>query len=180
MKTYIALLRGINVSGHKKVPMADLRSMLQKMGFKDISTYIQSGNVVFSSDEKDSQTLEEQIKKRIQDTFGFEVPVLVKSVAEFKKMIQQNPFTEAENLEKNQVYFVLLRDIPLKEKVAIFQKEEFKNEKFEFTTDCVYLLCQDGYGRAKLNNNLVERKLKVEATTRNYRTMAKLLEMAEK
>ncbi len=180
MKTYIALLRGINVSGHKKVPMADLRSMLRKMGFQDISTYIQSGNVVFSSDESNSHTLEKQIKQRIQGTFGFEVPVLVKSIAEFKKIIQQNPFTEAESLEKNQVYFVLLRDRPLQERVAVFQKEEFKNEKFEVTEGCVYLLCQNGYGRAKLNNNLVEQKLKVEATTRNYRTMAKLLEMAEK
>lgn len=180
MTTYIALLRGINVSGQKKLPMAYLRGMLHKMDFKDISTYIQSGNVVFDMDEKDTETLEEEIKRNIQDTFGFDVPVLVKSKTDFEQIIQQNPFTDREVLENNQVYFVLLKNTPEKEKLITLQKEEYQNEKFVITEDCVYLLCQNGYGNAKLSNNLIERKLKVSATTRNYRTMAKLLERAEK
>lgn len=179
MPTYIALLRGVNVSGQKKIPMAELRNMLGKMAFKDVSTYIQSGNVVFTSDEKDTITLEAKIKKYIKDTFKFDVPVLVKSKTDFDKIIQQNPYTELEALEHKQVYFVLLQNAPNTENVEAFQKEVYENEKFVIGENCVYLLCNKGYGNAKLNNNLVERKLKVEATTRNYQTMVKLLEKAE-
>ena len=180
MNTYIALLRGINVSGHKKIPMADLRSMLHKMDFKDVSTYIQSGNVVFTSDQKDTTILEKKIKEHIQDTFGFEVPVLVKSKMDLEKIILQNPYKDAEALENKQIYFVLLQNAPEKEKMEAFKKEVYQNEDFILKEDCVHLLCRNGYGNAKLNNNLVERKLKVEATTRNYRTMTKLLEIAGK
>ncbi len=177
MPTYIALLRGINVSGQKKIPMAELRNMLHKMAFKDVSTYIQSGNVVFASDEKDTVILEAKIKRHIKDTFKFDVPVLVKSKTDFEKIVQQNPYTDPEDLENKQVYFVLLQNAPNTENVEAFQKVVCENEKFVIGENCVYLLCKNGYGNAKLNNNLVERKLKVEATTRNYRTMVKLLEM---
>lgn len=178
MNTYIALLRGINVSGQRKVPMADLRSMLHRMDFINIFTYIQSGNVIFGSDNKDTAILEERIKQQIRDSFGFEVPILVKSEADFRKIIEKNSFIDPEALEQNQVYFVLLKNTPEKDRLMKFEKERFENEKFSLTEECVYLLCEKGYGKAKLNNNLIERKLKVEATTRNYRTMMKLWEMA--
>lgn len=177
MKTYIALLRGINVSGQKKIPMADLRAMLEKLNFQNVTTYIQSGNIVFASSEMDTGILEERIKAGIQKTFGFDVPVLVKSKNDLKNTLQQNPYTDPEAIEKKLVYFVLLKNVPAPEMVKAFQNESFDNEQFFITEDCVYLLCQTGYGKAKLNNNLIERKLKVEATTRNYRTMVKLLEM---
>jgi len=180
MKPYIALLRGINVSGQKKMPMADLRAMLEKLNLKNASTYIQSGNIVFSSDGNNTHILEDIIKTEIRNTFGFDVPVLVKSKSDFETVLKQNPYTDQEAIEKKQVYFVLLKEKPSPELVETFQKEAFANEKFFITDDCVYLFCQTGYGKAKLNNNLIERKLKVEATTRNHRTMLKLLEMARK
>lgn len=104
--------------------------------------------------------------------------MLVKSKADFEKIFRKNPFKDVEALEKNQVYFILLKKNPDKEKMIALQKEIYKTEKFVIDDDCVYLLCENGYGKAKFNNNLVERKLKVEATTRNYRTMVRLLEMA--
>ncbi len=178
MNIYIALLRGVNVSGQKKIPMAELRNMLNKMDYKDVSTYIQSGNVVFTSAEKNTETLEKEINRRIQDSFGFDVPVLVKSKTDLGKIIQQNPYTNPEALENKQVYFVLLQNAPNTENIEAFQTDVYQNEKCLITKDCVYLLCINGYGNAKLNNNLIERKLKVKATTRNYRTMLKLMEMA--
>ena len=178
MRTYIALLRGINVSGKNKVPMAELRDMLKKMNFKNVFTYIQSGNVVLSSNASSTHALEEKIKLQILDTFGFDIPVLVKPVKHFKKLIHQNPYQDLEAIENNQVYFVLLQNKPDIDLVENLKNEVFQNENFTVIGDCVHLLCRKGYGRAKLNNNALEKKLNVNATTRNYRTMVKLLEMS--
>lgn len=177
MTTYIVLLRGINVSGHKKIKMADLREALEKLDFQNVDTYIQSGNIVLRSGEKNTLVLSEKIKKAIGNTFGFTVPVLVKSRDDFKAIFERNPFTTNEELEDKRVYFVLLNDKPKPHLVEAMSGETFLNERFLITDDCVYLSCLKGYGNAKLNNNLLERKLKVEATTRNHMTMVKLLEM---
>jgi uncharacterized protein (DUF1697 family) len=159
--------------------MADLRSMLEKINFHKIATYIQSGNVVFNTAEKDSSILEHKISRAIQHTFGFDVPVLVKSKTDFVKILEKNPYGHQKAIEENRVYFVLLKNVPAQERVKTFEKEVYPNEKFVVTKECVYLLCQNGYGKAKLDNNRIEGKLKVEATTRNYRTMVKLMEMCQ-
>lgn len=162
------------------MPMAELRKMLENMNFQNVQTYIQSGNVVFNAPENNKGFLEEKISVGIQEVFGFEVPVLVKSRRDIENLLKENPYTDPEALENNHTYFVLLKNKPDEEHVKAFEKDTFENEQFFITSNCVYLLCQRGYGKAKLNNNLIERKLKVEATTRNYRTMAKLLEMTRK
>ena len=179
METYIALLRGINVSGQKKVPMADLRNMLDTLNFRNTKTYIQTGNIVFDSRENDTYVLEEKIKGGIRSTFGFDVPVLVKSKNEFERILQRNPYTDPEAIDKKQVYFVLLKKAPEEKFIEEFSEDSYENEVFFIAGACVYLFCKAGYGKAKLDNNRIERKLKVEATTRNFRTMTKLLEMAK-
>jgi len=161
------------------MPMVDLRAMLEKLNLQNVTTYIQSGNIAFDSTETDIGILEKRIKTGIQAVFGFDVPVLVKSKSNFESIIIQNPYTDKETIEKKQVYFVLLKSIPAPELVKALQIEIYENEKCFVSEDCVYLFCQTGYGKAKLNNNLIERKLKVEATTRNYRKMMKLLEMSK-
>lgn len=179
MVTYIALLRGINVSGHKKIKMADLRVMLQKMNFEDLETYIQSGNVVFKSDDSNMLSLEEKIKKGIAETFGFDVPVLVKTRIELLKILKESPFTKAEDIEANKIYYVLLKNEPEQAVIANINQENYPNELFIITKNCVYLNCINGAGKAKLNNNIIEKKLEVEATTRNHRTMLKLIELSQ-
>ncbi|WP_273568187.1 DUF1697 domain-containing protein [Maribacter halichondriae] len=178
MKTYIALLRGINVSGHKKIKMADLRTMLEELDFKKVETYIQSGNIVFGSSEKFLHVLEQMIQKEILKTFDFDVPVLVRTYDELKSIFEKNPFTDQVDIEKKQVYFAILKETPAPDLMAAFKKEKFDHEEFLATGNCIYLNCLKGAAEAKLSNNLIERKLKVSATTRNYRTMLKLLEMA--
>ena len=178
MKTYIALLRGINVGGKKKLPMADLRAMLKDMGFSNVKTYIQSGNVVFQSHEEGTGALEVSIETCIKSSFGFEGPVLVKTKSEFEKIVTGNPFADSRAISRKQVYFVLLKNPPEKERSSTLGMESYANEDFTITDQCVYLLCKTGYGKAKLNNNRIEGKLKVQATTRNYATVVKLLEMA--
>jgi uncharacterized protein (DUF1697 family) len=178
MTTYIALLRGINVSGRKQVKMETLRTMIRELGFEAVSTYIQSGNIVFRANHSDSKTLGKLIEHHIQKTFDHEVPVLVISIHEFMRIFNLNPFNNPDSAEQNRLYYVLLFKKPAPEQIAVLNNERFDMERFVIATDCVYLSCQNGYGNAKLNNNLVENKLKVVATTRNHRTMIKLIEMA--
>jgi uncharacterized protein (DUF1697 family) len=179
MPKQIAFLRGINVSGQKKVPMAELRALLTKKGFLDVKTYIQSGNLVLKEADVSVPETKVTLEETIKTHFGFEVPVLVKSLTDLHKIIRNNPFSKKEDLESNRVYFVMLFSPPEKEKLAFFREEIYPNESWELVGDCLYLSCKNGYGNAKLNNNLVERKLNVQATTRNYRTMMKLIEMGE-
>lgn len=180
MQTYIALLRGINVSGQKKIKMVDLRQLLAQIGFKDVVTYIQSGNIVLKTEERNPRALEKTIASEIHESYGFDVPVLVKSKEEIQDIIEKNPFDNSEDLETNRIYFVLLKEVPKKDLTEALVNETFTNEKFIITGNCVYLCCAKGYGNAKCDNNFFERRLKVPATTRNYRTMTKLLEMSEK
>ncbi|WP_136465967.1 DUF1697 domain-containing protein [Flagellimonas onchidii] len=176
MKSYIALLRGINVSGQKKIKMADLTQSLKREGFCKVRTYIQSGNVVFASDKNDVEKLQNNMHKVILDDFGFEVPVLILTVEELVQVLKESPYADEPN-EKG-LYYVLLKTVPDDKLVKTFNQLDFENEDFHVTERCVYLNCKAGFGKAKLNNNFVERKLKVEATTRNLKTMQKLVEMA--
>ncbi len=177
MKTFIVLLRGINVSGQKQIKMADLRSMLEKNNFENVRTYIQSGNVVLDSKETAIPLLEATISAAIKATFGFEIPVLVKLKGDIQDILKRNPFEETANNSDKRLYYVLLKTAPDRDLVKAFETERYENEGFSVASDCVYLVCNKGYGNAKLNNNLIERKLKVEATTRNHRTMLRLVEM---
>jgi uncharacterized protein (DUF1697 family) len=172
MKTYIALLRGINVSGQKKILMVDLRALLESIGFKEVRTYIQSGNVVFLAEE--ATGLSEAISNAILEKYGWEVPVLVCTAAEITNVLSNCPFSEEEKVKS---YFTLFQEIPSKENTQEFTNLDFPGEEFHMTPTCLYFFCANGYGRVKMNNNLIERKLKVRATTRNYRTLLKLTEL---
>jgi uncharacterized protein (DUF1697 family) len=178
MSTYIALLRGINVGGQKKIKMAELRMFLVTLGFENVLTYIQSGNIIFDSNEKDRVKLEIQISEAIREHYGFEVPVVVKTRKEIEKLLKNNPYQDSEDLKSNKIYFVLLKEKPRIEDIKTTSTVLFDNEKFLITAECVYLRCALGAGKAKCTNNFFENKLKVAATSRNYRTMTKLLELS--
>ena len=175
MTTYIALLRGINVSGQKKVPMAVLRELLSKSGFKKIGTYIQSGNVIFQSLEQNKSILEKMIQSNIQEHFGFLVPTLVKAPEEIRAILDEFPFSEE---KREGSYFTLLYEIPSEKLVNSISKEVCHNEEFIIKRDCVYFYPVKGYGKTKCDNNFFERKLNITATTRNYKTMLKLLSLS--
>ncbi|MEM9075822.1 MAG: DUF1697 domain-containing protein [Bacteroidota bacterium] len=176
MKKYIALLRGINVGGHKKIKMADLREVLSSHAFQEVQTYIQSGNILFRTEEQIPLELSEKINHIIKDSFGFDVPVLVLSAEELPKILNGNPFTGKQ--EENHLFFTLLKSYPKQERVSLFNEYQFKNEDFHISENCVYLSFTGSYRNAKLNNNFIENKLGVEATTRNLKTMQKLLELS--
>ncbi|MEW4923821.1 DUF1697 domain-containing protein [Algibacter sp. 2305UL17-15] len=172
MHTYIALLRGINVSGQKKIPMAELRELLSKAGLKNVQTYIQSGNVVFQSSEESKEKLELKIHNAIKAHFGFEVPILVKTPKELQQIFDDCPFPEDKKINS---YFMMLYSAANKDLVNEVSKLSYPNEAFKITDNAVYFYCSTGYGKAKFSNNFFERKLKVTATARNYKTMVKLV-----
>lgn len=175
MKTYIALLRGINVGGKKKVLMAELRDLLTDIGLKNVKTYIQSGNIIFNFEDKATIKLEEEISNAIQLHFGFDVPVLVKTHQELQQIFDTCSFSEE---KKQKSYFSLLYSAPNEIVRDDISKTDYQNDTVEITQNCVYLYPALGYGKTKYNNNFFERKLKVTATARNYKTMLKLLELA--
>ncbi len=175
MKTYIALLRGINVGGHKKILMAELREILEKAGFRNVQTYIQSGNIILQSTISDRKEIESLIKKTIHDHYGFEVPTIIKSHSEIRSILDNCPFSSE---KKENSHFMLLYNKPDKELVEKANTISYPNEEFVIAADCVYFYCSTGYGRTKFGNSFIIKKLKVPNTARNYRTMMKILEIS--
>jgi len=176
MNTYIALLRGINVGGHKKVPMAELRKLLTSAGFRDVKTYIQSGNVILNTSGKSQHKIESQISKSILEHFKFEVPVIVRTREDLLVIFEACPFSE---VQKEKSYFILLSDIPEAKFVDEVSTISYENEAFKIVNDCLYFYSSVGYGRTKFNMSALERKLNVRATSRNYKTMLKLLSLSQ-
>ncbi len=176
MKTYIALLRGINVGGHRKVPMVKLRKLLADSGFENVTTYIQSGNVVFQTDNENLRELEKKIHETILVNFGFEVSVIVRNRRQLQKIFNDCPFSEQ---KKNDSYFAMFSKIPETNLVKEASKKTYENEEYEIINDCLYLYCANGYGKAKFSLNYFEKKLNISATSRNYKTMLKLLSLSQ-
>ncbi len=182
MNRYIALLRGINVSGQKKIKMADLKELFLELGFSSVITYIQSGNVVFESNKTELNDISVTIHQGIAEKFGFDVPVLILKPDTLELIYSQNPFKqklEKGAIEDKKMYFTLLESAPDVVSVKELENASFGDEKFAITDKVVYFYAANGYGKTKLNNNFFERKLKTKATTRNLKTVLKLLEMSD-
>jgi len=171
-EVYIVLLRGINVSGKNKIPMADLRDLLDNLQFQNVQTYIQSGNIILKSD-KSKTAICEIIKEGILSKFGFNISVIVKTIPEWQKAIEKYPFS-TEN-EKIVAFTFLDRASEIKE----IEIKNIDEDQYKLVDDVVYLYCPLGFGKTKLTNNILEKKLDVVATTRNLRTTLKLLELAQ-
>ncbi len=175
---YISLLRGINVSGQKKIKMLDLREMYTDLGFESVASYIQTGNVVFESPKvTETKALEAIIKQGIKGKFDFDVSVMVRTREEWQNTINNNPLFDKEKDIKH-FCVTLLGEIPEQEYLDSIADFKHNNDQFTIIDRAIYLYCPDGYGRTKLTNNFFEKKLKVRATTRNWRTILKLREVA--
>jgi uncharacterized protein (DUF1697 family) len=177
---YITLLRGINVSGKNIIKMTELTAMMETLKFKNIKTYIQSGNIVFSDSSSDTQKLEAKIKAAILKTFGHTVPVLVIEASVFSEVIKKNPYLKEAKSDNSFWHVTLLSHLPETEKVKLLQTGEYGSTTFKYVNKAIYLYTPDGYGNTKLSNTFIESKLKVSATTRNWKTMLTLQEMTEK
>ncbi len=179
METYIAILRGINVSGQKKIKMADLRIYLEELNFKNVQTYIQSGNIIFQDKSQNLKVLENIIEKKILEKTGFEVKTIVKTPSEIESVLANNPFLADQNKDPERLYVTFLAEFPLPVHIEKLKDLDYSPEEFVLDGNNIYLFSPHGYGRAKMNNNFFENKLKVSATTRNWKTVNKLDELAK-
>ena len=169
------MLRGINVSGQKKISMIDLKKLFESLGFKNVRTYIQSGNVIFEDSSRDILKIRNKIEKKIKETFGFEVVIIIRTTKELLKIIENNPFSK----KVEGVYVSFLSNKSGEFDIKEINKFKDKSEEFVIFSKEVYFYCPNGYGRTKLNNNFFEKKLKVSATTRNWKTVNALCVMSK-
>ncbi|MGK0364832.1 MAG: hypothetical protein ACI85O_001892 [Saprospiraceae bacterium] len=179
MTKKIALLRGINVGGKRKVLMADLRQLLEGNGFTDVKTYIQSGNVIFTlKEELDNLEIAKKIETVISDNYEFDVPVVVRTAEEWERAIKDSPFYEADMEDISQLHLTFLKEKPTDENQEKTETYDYPPDKFIIKNTEIYILCLGKYHKTKLSNTFFEKKLKVSTTTRNWKTVLKLLELS--
>lgn len=179
MQNFISILRGINVSGHKKILMAELKALYENLKFREVKTYIQSGNIVFKSDSKlFNIQLAKKIEKEIFAKYNFEVPVIIRTKEELKNIIDQNPFIKEKNIDLKKLHVTFLSETPAKNKIEQIKEVNFSLDKFIIKEKEIYLHIPNSYGETKLSNKFFENKLKVTATTRNWNTVNKIFELA--
>ncbi|GJM42517.1 MAG: hypothetical protein DHS20C20_27990 [Ardenticatenaceae bacterium] len=175
MKTFIALLRGINVGGHNKLPMRELVQLLESLGLANVKTYIQSGNVVFQSERTDLPALSNEIGTAVQESHGFTPRVLLLSLADLQTAVSQNPFPATDDQHKT-LHFYFLESAPPDPDLAKLEAAKSESEQFKLIDRVFYLYAPEGIGRSKLAEK-VERALGVAATARNWRTVGKIIGM---
>ena len=174
MKTYVALLRGINVGGHNRVSMPELREVFAALGAGDVATYVQSGNVVFASDGTPSG-LVDAIETSIRRDLGLDVTVLLRTHAQLAKIIAGNPFAAADPAK---LLVTFLAGKPDGARVRKLDPDTGRPDRFRLVGQELYVHCPNGYGRTKLTNAFFERQLGVAATTRNWKSVTKLSGLA--
>ena len=189
MPTHVALLRGINVGGHNKVPMAQLRELVAGLGHAEVATYIQSGNVVFSAAEKDSAALAAALEEAIAATFGFKVRVVVLSRADLGRVAADNPYPDEPNPKLVHVVFLTAKPGPeLAARVAdarrrAEQKQPDTRDTAQVKGRAIFLHTPDGFGRSELAAQIAggsrSKAGEVAGTARNWATVTKLLAMCD-
>jgi uncharacterized protein (DUF1697 family) len=177
MKTYIALFRGINVGGTNVLPMKDLVALLENIGSQNVNTYIQSGNAVFQNREEDASLLSKKIRAAIKKSHGFEPQVLLLEPEEIERVVESNPFPEAES-EPKTLHVHFLASMPKNPDLGALESIKSDRERFVLKDGVFYLHAPEGIGRSKLAAN-AEKLLGVALTGRNWRTVCTVMEMAK-
>jgi uncharacterized protein (DUF1697 family) len=177
MPTYIALLRGINVTGHKMIKMPALKTMFEEAGCQEVRTYIQSGNVVFTHPEKDAVKLRKHLEVSLEKALGYHVPILLRNPAQMAAIVATNPFpVDLPELGKF-MYVCFLENAPNEAAIQSIVPYTNPQEQLQVKGSEAYVYYSTGLGKAKLTNAVIERKLGM-ATMRNWNTVNTLLEMS--
>jgi uncharacterized protein (DUF1697 family) len=179
MATYFSLLRGINVGGEKKIAMKDLLSLYKDVGFKNVKTYVNSGNVIFNSELREISRLNALLERKIQETFGFDIPVVVMTVTEMEKVVQNNPFTKDRKIGVDKLYVTFLSEKPDERRILEMSIISAEADRYILREREAYLYIPGFYSKTKFSNAFFERHLKVMATTRNWKTVLALLDLAK-
>jgi uncharacterized protein (DUF1697 family) len=187
MPTHVALLRGVNIGPNKRVPMPALRKLVESLGHEDVSTYIASGNVLFTSKQKDTGKVAKEIEKGIADEIGVTCRVLVLTRAELAKVVKDNPYEDEPNPKAVHASFLLDDPTPgMRKRIAAAEekaREKGSRDEAKIVRRTLFIHTPDGYGRSELNAQLARGGSKDDpraaGTARNWATVTKLLELCD-
>jgi uncharacterized protein (DUF1697 family) len=177
MGKFISLLRGINVSGQKKIRMEDLRALYASLEFSNVESYIQSGNVVFESTDTDKENIRSQIESAILTKYGFAVQVFLLTGKDLARVVRNNPYNQNKTAPSTALYVTFLSEPLAAGVLDRLSKVSSGEDSFKSSDREVYLYCPGGYGRTKYTNSAIEKAAGIPATTRNWKTVNKLFEM---
>ncbi|MDR6967434.1 uncharacterized protein (DUF1697 family) [Flavobacterium arsenatis] len=179
MTTHLALLRGINVSGHNMIKMEALKTTLEAIGFQNVTTYIQSGNVFVDTDEENAPKVGFLIKQEIFKVFGHEVPVIVIAKEDLTACFKNNPFLKEKEADSKKLYVSFVSIALKKESINDLKMSQFKPDEVAIDENRIFIKYAVGAGKTRFDQKYIEKKLNVTATIRNWNTVTQLLKMFE-
>ncbi|MCY4071798.1 MAG: DUF1697 domain-containing protein [Chloroflexi bacterium] len=179
MPVLISFLRGINVGGHKKIKMAELRGLYTSLGLLDTRTILQSGNAIFKTDQTDLALVQVRIEEGIRDQFGFDVRVMLRGTADFRSIFDHHPFTDEQCSETKKMVIVFLSDCPSLDDVDKLRASNPGREFIHADGNELFVFYTDGQARSKLDNSRIERALGLASTARNWNTCQRLLKLLD-
>ena len=177
LQKWMILLRAVNVSGKNIIKMEKLRELLGKAGFKNVKTYIQSGNIVLESDIDNPDTLAKNIENLIETNFGYQVPAIVRSEEVYSALIKNNPFKEHSFAENEKLYVSFLKNSPSDADIKIVEAYSNEKEVFKVLGSQIYVVCVKDGSKLQFSNAFLEKKLKIAATTRNWASVNKIFNL---
>ena len=180
MSRTICMLRGINVSGKNKIAMADLKAAFERDGFQSVSTYIQSGNILFEMPGEGEKKLVSRVSQLIAEAWSYEVGVVIRSAGEMQRVVENNPWLTEKGIDLSKVHVTFLDEKPAVQGLRALDVFDQQGDTFRVVGREIYVHCPNGYGRTRLNNAYFEKKLGRVATTRNWKTVNTLCGLAEK
>lgn len=179
MTTHLALLRGINVSGHSMIKMEALKITLEAIGFQNVQTYIQSGNVFVDTEEENAAAVGFKIKQQIFKVFGHEVPVVVIAKEDLEACFKNNPFLKEKNLDSKKLYVAFISTTLSNTSMNDLRISQFKPDEASIDGNKIFIKYAIGAGKTRFDQKYIEKKLNVIATIRNWNTVTQLLKMFE-
>ncbi|MFZ1973446.1 MAG: DUF1697 domain-containing protein [Candidatus Acidiferrales bacterium] len=180
MAVIIAMLRGVNVGGHNMIKMEELRALCKSLKLRDACTYVQSGNLIFRTEERDLEVLAKRLQNAIERKFGFRPDVVLRTAAEMREVIARNPFAKRREVEPNRLLVTFLASEPAADARDKASQLETAPEELRMDRREVYIYFPNGMARPKVSWPTIERILKTSGTGRNWNSVTKMLEMAEK
>lgn len=180
MSMFVSLFRGINVGGNRIVPMKDLKELYASLDFKDVVTYIQSGNVVCSGNDTDMALISQRIEESFAAKFGFHSNVIVRAAAEIQEIIEHNPFQDQPEKESKRLLVLFLATQPASTALEDIHQAYTGPEELFLIGRELYIYYPDGMGRSKLSHTLLEKKLKTAGTGRNWNTVLQLQKLVQR
>jgi uncharacterized protein (DUF1697 family) len=177
MQVYVALLRGINLGGHKKIKMDELRASLSAMGFAEVKTYIQSGNVVFKAAKISDKALSSKIEATILSKFGHSISVIIRTAEEIEQVIANNPFLEQPDIDPTKLHVMFLREPPAQSALKQLETFVLKPDQFRSQGKELYFCLPNGIAESAVMKKPIDRTLGVPTTMRNWRTVNTIQQM---